>query len=257
MKKYIIIALIVFSVPMAALAAGGGVKPKQMQWHFDGPFGTFDRAALQRGLKVYRQVCASCHGMKQIYYRNLEALGYDEAQIKNIAASYTVIDGPNEDGDMFERPGIPSDRYVSPFENKEQAKMANGGAYPPDLSLITMARNDGPNYLYSLLTGYKEAPEGTELLDGQYWNKYMPGHVIAMAPPLSDGLVSYDDENPDTADAEETVEQYAKDLTEFLTWAGDPYMEERKRTGIKVILFLLVFAGIMYAYKKKIWADVH
>jgi ubiquinol-cytochrome c reductase cytochrome c1 subunit len=152
---------------------------------------------------------------------------------------------------MYDRTARPSDAFPSPFPNDNAAKFANNGALPPDLSLIIKARHHGPDYIYSLLTGYAEPPAGTTLLTGQYWNKVMPGHVIAMQPPLSDGLVAYEDETPATAD------QYAKDVVEFLTWAGDPYMEERKRTGIKAILFLAVFALIMYAYKRRIWQDVH
>ena len=152
---------------------------------------------------------------------------------------------------MFERPALPSDPYPSPFANEQAAKYANGGAYPPDLSLITKARVDGSNYINALLKGYKDAPHGEELADGQYWNSYYPGHKISMAPPFGEGQISYEDGSP------ETVEQYSKDITYFLTWAADPYMEERKRTGFRVIIFLLVFAGVLYSVKKKIWADVH
>ena len=252
MKTHLLILLSVLLIlPASGYAAGDAEPPIHNHWHFDGPFGTFDRAAQQRGLKVYREVCAACHGLKRIAFRNLEALGYDEGQVKAIAAEYTVEDGPDEEGDMFERPARPSDRFPSPFANDNQAKAANNGALPPDLSLITKARHHGPDYVYSLLVGYADPPEGKELLEGQYWNKYMPGHVIAMAPPLSDDQVVYEDDTP------QTVEQYSKDLVEFLAWAAEPELEERKRTGIKVIIFLLVFAGIMYGIKKKIWADVH
>lgn len=249
-KTILFAVVILLSSVSSAVAAGKGVKPKQMEWTFDGAFGTYDRAALQRGLHVYRQVCAACHALDHIYYRNLEALGYSEDQIKNIAAEYMVMDGPDDEGEMFERTAISSDRYKKPYPNRQAAMAANNGAYPPDLSLITKARADGSNYLYSLLTGYEDPPEGVELLSGQYWNKYMPGHIIAMAPPLMDGQIAYEDGSP------ETVEQYSKDITYFLTWAADPYMEDRKRTGIKVILYLIVFAGIMYGVKKKLWADL-
>lgn len=245
----ILALVIVFSTPVHA--AGKAKKPPQMEWSFNGPFGTYDKASLQRGFKVYREVCAACHSMKRIYFRNLEALGYNEQQIKNIAAEYSVMDGPNDEGEMFERPAIPADAFPSPFPNEQAAKYANGGAYPPDQSLITKARKDGSNYVHALLIGYQDPPQGEELSDGQYWNLYYPGHKIAMAQPFIDGQISYDDGSP------ETVEQYAKDVTHFLTWAADPYMEERKRTGFRVIVFLIIFAGIMYAVKKKIWADVH
>ena len=238
-----------------AQAAGDAPKPPEQGWTFSGPFGTYDKAAMQRGLKVYREVCSACHSMKRVYFRNLTALGYTEAQTKNIAAEYTVTDGPDADGEMFERPAKDSDRFPSPYPNKNAAKAANG-AYPPDLSLITKARANGADYVAGLLAGYTEPPEefiehNGELMDGQYYNKYMPGHVIAMAPPLTDGIVAYEDGAP------ETVEQYSRDVAHFLTWAAEPEMEVRKRTGIQVLLFLFVFFGIMYGIKKKIWADVH
>ncbi len=224
--------------------------PKQ-HWHFDGMFGTYDRDALQRGLKVYREVCAACHSLKRVYYRNLEDLGYDEGQIKNIASQANIHDGPNEEGEMFDRPGLPSDHFVSPFANDKAAAASNGGALPPDLSLIVKARHGGPNHVYGILTGYGHPPEGVTLLPGQNWNSQMAGNIIAMAPPLSDGQVAYEDGVP------QTVDQYARDVAEFLTWASDPSMEDRKRTGLKVLIFLAVFAGIMYGVKRKIWAKVH
>jgi len=243
--------------PMTYLFAAGGDGPPipSQEWRFEegpvGAFGTYDKASMQRGYKIYREVCASCHGMKRVYFRNLDALGYNEGQIKNIASEYTVEDGPDEEGEMFERAALPRDAFVSPFPNDNAAKYANGGALPPDLSLITKARANGSNYLYALLTGYQDPPHGEELADGQYWNKYFPGHTLSMAPPLLDGQVAYEDGTP------ETVDQYARDITHFLTWAADPYMEERKKTGLNVILFLLVFAGVMYSVKRKIWSDVH
>ncbi|MBI1300093.1 MAG: cytochrome c1 [Alphaproteobacteria bacterium] len=250
-RLFSFIALFVLVFAGSAYAAGEAKKPPQMEWSFNGPFGTYDKASLQRGYKIYREVCAACHSMKRVYFRNLEALGYNEQQIKNIAAEYNVMDGPNDEGEMFERPAIPADSLPSPFANEQAAKYANGGAYPPDLSLITKARHDGSNYVHALLIGYKDAPEGEEMSDTQHWNAYFPGHKISMAQPFVDGQIAYEDGSPDT------VEQYAKDVTHFLTWAADPYMEERKRTGFRVIVFLIIFAGIMYAVKKKIWSDVH
>lgn len=236
--------------PSLAMAAKGTEHPPEYHWSFDGVFGTYDRMALQRGFKVYREVCAACHSMNRLYYRNLADLGYDDSQIKAVAAEYMVTDGPNEEGDMFERPGKPSDKFVAPFANKEQATYANG-AYPPDLSLIAKARHNGPDYIVGLLTGFADPPEGADVPVGKYWNKYFPGYVLSMAPPLMDGQVSYSDGTP------ETIEQYGKDVAQFLTWASEPKMELRKRTGIKVLIFLFVFAGIMYAVKKKVWADAH
>lgn len=234
-----------------AQAAGDQKAAPHQHWHFSGPFGTYDRGALQRGYKVYREVCSACHSMKSVAFRNLADLGYNEAQIKAIASEYTVTDGPDESGEMFERPARPSDYFPSPFPNDNAAKAANGGAYPPDMSLIVKARHHGADYIYALMTGYEEPPEDKKLLDGQYYNPYMAGKVIAMAPPLSDGQVLYSDESP------MTVEQYSRDVSEFLAWAAEPEMEERKRLGIQVLIFLIVFAGIMYGIKKRIWADVH
>ena len=234
-----------------AHAAGDVVKPPSQSWSFDGFHGTYDRAALQRGYQVYAQVCAACHSMDRLYYRDLAALGYNPAQLKTIAANYSVIDGPDDEGEMFERPALPSDSFVNPYPNKKAAAFVNNGAMPPDLSLIAKARAGGADYIFSLLTGYKEPSHGTELLPGQYWNKYMPGHVIAMAPPLSDGLVAYEDGTPETA------AQYAMDVAHFLTWAAEPHMEKRKQIGIMAFLYLLVFTGVMYAAKRKIWANKH
>lgn len=243
-----VLALLVYSLPVHA--AGDAEHPPEMHWHHDGMFGQFDKAQLQRGFQVYTQVCAACHSMEKLSYRNLSALGYNEAELKAIARNNMVIDGPNDEGDMFERPGLPSDRFVSPFANKQAAGYANNGAVPPDFSLIAKARHGGANYIYGILTGYEEGHED-KLLDGQYWNRYMPGHVIAMAPPLMDGQVAYEDESP------QTVDQYSKDVSAFLAWASDPHATERKQLGLKILIFLLVFAGVMYATKKKIWADKH
>tara|TARA_R110001592_G_scaffold27763_12_gene102703 strand:- start:4459 stop:5232 length:774 start_codon:yes stop_codon:yes gene_type:complete len=254
--RHLIAALIISVAPVtSAMASGDAPVAPAQEWSFEkgpiGAFGEYDKAALQRGYKIYREVCASCHSMKRMYFRNLEALGYNESQIKNIASEYTVEDGPNDEGDMFERAALPSDHFVSPFANDKAAAFANGGATPPDLSLIIKARANGANYVYGLLNGYGEPPEGMEVVEGKHWNKYFPGHNISMAPPLSEGQVSYEDGSP------ETVEQYAHDLVQFLKFASDPHMEARKKAGFRVILFLLVFAGIMYRVKKKIWADVH
>jgi|GEM_PF-391 len=233
--------------------AGGHHAPElpKHDWHFQGITGSYDRAALQRGFQVYKQVCAACHGLKRVAYRNLSALGYTEDQIKSVAAEYTMIDGPDDEGEMFERPGRPSDHFKKPYINDNQAKAANNGALPPDLSLIVKARVGGPDYIYGLMTGYEVPPAGTELSSTQHWNKYFPGNKISMPAPLLEGAVAYEDGSPTT------VDQYAKDVTEFLAWASEPEMEVRKQTGIKVLFFLIVFAGLMYAVKRKIWANVH
>lgn len=233
-----------------ALASESAVPPSQV-WPFSGPFGTYDRASLQRGYQVYREVCSSCHSMKRLRYRELADLGYSEAQIKSVAAQYSVMDGPNDEGEMFERPARPSDPFKSPFANDQAARASNGGALPPDLSLIVKARSGGADYVYAVLTGYGEAPKDHTLMAGQYWNHYMAGNVIAMPPPLSDGQVAYADGSA------QTVSQYARDVTQFLTWASDPTMEERKATGFKALLFLAIFTGVFYAAKRKIWSDMH
>lgn len=251
----VILTLAVLSVNNAQ-AAGDAPVPPEQDWSFNGMFGTYDRASMQRGFLVYKSVCAACHSMKHLSYRNLQALGYTENQVKNIAADFTVEDGPDDDGEMFDRPARPSDRFVSPYANENQAKASNNGAFPPDLSLIVKARPHGADYIYGVLTGYKDAPHefvehNGELQQGQNYNEYMPGHIIAMAKPLSEGMVAYEDEAP------QTVEQYSKDVSHFLKWASDPYMEDRKRIGLRVLLFLLVFAGVMYAYKRKVWSELH
>lgn len=251
-KKIILTSavLMAFASPMA-LASEAENKLIDVDFSFEGPLGTYDKAALQRGALVYRQVCSSCHSLKRVAYRNLTALGYSEEQTKAIAAEYTVMDGPNDDGEMFERPARPSDKFVSPFANDKAAMAANGGALPPDLSLITKARHGEAEYVYGILTGFSAAPEHVAVPEGKYYNKAMTGNVIAMAPPLSNGAVSYEDGAP------QTVEQYAKDVSTFLAWAAEPEMEQRKQMGVKVLLFLAVFAVIMYGVKRKIWEKAH
>ena len=250
-----LLALGALAMPVQAadsMNEGSGHHPK-VDWSFSGPFGTYDKAALQRGFLVYKQVCSACHGLDKMYYRHLGALGYSDAQIKTIAAEVTVNDGPNDEGEMFERPGRPSDKFKRPFPNDKAAMFANNGALPPDLSLITKARHGGADHVYAILTGYKDAPADIQLMSGQYYNVAKDGHIIAMAPPLTaDGQVAYED--PETP---QTVDQYAKDVSHFLAWAAEPEMEQRKRMGVKVIIFLALFAGIMYLVKRKIWENAH
>ncbi|HAI30645.1 cytochrome c1 [Thalassospira sp. UBA6510] len=235
----------------AAKAAGDAPVPEAQDWSWQGLFGTYDRAQLQRGFQVYKNVCAGCHSLRFIAFRNLEGIGFNEDQIKAIAAEYDIEDGPNDDGDMFTRPGIPADYFPSPFPNEKAAAASNGGAVPPDLSLMNKARVNGPDYVFGLLTGYEEeAPEGFDLADGKYYNHYFPGHQIAMAPPLYDEAVEYTDGTP------MTLEQHARDVTAFLNWTAQPELEARKALGMKVILFLIVFTAMLYAVKRKIWRDV-
>ncbi len=222
------------------------------KWSFDGIFGQFDRPALQRGFQVYREVCSACHSLRLIAFRDLADLGYDVEQIKAFAAEATVVDGPDDEGEMFEREGRPSDRIPSPFPNAKAAAAANGGSTPPDLSLMAKARPHGPSYIRALLSdGYEDAPAGFEILEGQSYNAYFPGNRIAMAPPLGDDAVEYQD------GTEASVDRMAADVAHFLMWTAEPKLEQRKQTGIKVVLFLLVLTGILYAIKRKVWADLH
>jgi cytochrome c1 len=241
-------------------AAGEAAKPMDHDFSFEGPFGTFDRAAMQRGFKVYSEVCASCHAMDYMAYRHLGQEGgpfYDPAYpnpndnpvVKAIAAQYLIEDGPDEYGEMYERDRQPKDPFWEPYPNEAAARAANGGAYPVNLSLITQARKNGPDYVYSLLLGYKEPPEGEER-PGLYYNKYFEGNWIAMAEQLSPGLVEYDD------GTEATPEQMAEDVVTFLHWAAEPKMETRKAAGIGVLLYLGVLAGLLFLVYKRVWRHI-
>jgi len=230
---------------------GGNTNYLKTDWNFEGIFGTFDRASLQRGYQVYQDVCAGCHSAQHLSYRNLSEKGGPEflpEEAKAIAAQFEVTDGPNEDGEMFTRPGRLSDKFVKPFPNVKAAAAANGGAYPPDMSVLAKARKGGADYIYSLLMGYEDAPAGYELDDGVYYNKYMPGNKIKMAEPISDGIVEYAD------GTETTKEQIAKDVTAFLIWAGDPHLEARHRMGFKVFFFLIILLTLVYLSKQKVWS---
>jgi ubiquinol-cytochrome c reductase cytochrome c1 subunit len=220
-------------------------------WSFQGIFGTFDRAALRRGFQVYREVCSACHSMNLLHYRNLQEIGFSEDEVKQIAASVQVTDGPNDAGEMYERPGRPSDTFKAPFPNEQAARAANNGALPPDLSLIVKARAGGADYLHAILAGYGEPPPDLKLAEGMNYNKYFPGHQIAMPPPLSEGAVTYAD------GTKATVDQMAFDVANFLAWAAEPTLEERHYTGVKTVLFLIVLTALLYAVKRKVWAEVH
>lgn len=263
---------------VSAQAAEGGPKPPQQHWSFSGPFGTFDRAQLQRGFKVVKEVCANCHAMNlgnAVRIRNLAQPGGPEftpGQVAALAATYQVTDGPNDQGEMFQRPGRPADNFPAPFPNEQAARAANGGAYPPDLSVLAKARTyergfptfifdiftqyqeQGPDYIVALLNGYTKPPEGMTLLPGQNYNTYMPGHLIAMPQPLQDGQVEYPKGPDGKPQVPETVHQYAEDVAAFLVWMAEPHMEARKRLGFQVMIFLAIFAGLLYYTKKKIWA---
>lgn len=227
------------------------VEIPQQEWSFQKPNGTFDRKALQRGLQVYKQVCAACHGLKFVPFRSLSDLGYNEDEIKAFASNFMISDGPDQDGKMFERPGLPKDYFPNPYPNTNAAKASNNGAAPPDLSLITKARKYGPNYVYALLLGYTNPPKGFELSTGLHYNQYFPGHKIAMAPPLSKGLISYTD------GTESTIEQMAHDVVTFLSWAAEPELEQRKAMGIKFSFYTLIMCILFYASMRRIWKNVH
>ena len=229
------------------------VEYLKTDWSFKGLFGKFDRASLQRGYQVYTEVCSSCHSMKYLSYRNLAEKGgpeFTEVQAKAIAASFEVTDGPNADGDMFTRPGKLSDKFVMPYENTKAAQAANGGAYPPDMSVLVKARVGGVDYIYSLLQGYENAPSGMILDDGVHYNKYMYGNKIRMSAPLSDGIIEYGD------GTEATVEQMSKDVTTFLMWAAEPHLEARHQMGFKAIVYLIILTVLVYFSMKKIWSRV-
>ena len=235
-----------------AKAAGEAMHYPEVHFSFDGLFGHFDRASAQRGFQVYKEVCSNCHSMHLLSYRNLRELGLSDAEVRAIAATVQVQDGPNDEGQMFERPGRPSDRFRSPFANEKAARAANNGALPPDLSVITKAREGGAQYIHALLTGYEDPPAGVTLMPGMNYNKWFTGHQIGMAQPLSsEGQVEYTD------GTKPTVEQMVKDVSQFLTWAAEPELEQRKALGVKLVLFLTVLGGLAYAVKRKVWADVH
>jgi ubiquinol-cytochrome c reductase cytochrome c1 subunit len=234
------------------LSAAEGPKAPSVKWSFSGIFGTYDRAALRRGLQVYREVCQICHSLDLVAYRNLGDIGFSEDEVKKIAADYEVEDGPNDEGEMFIRPGKPYDKFVNPYPNVQSARLANNGATPPDLSLVVKARVGRENYIHAFLTSYRdEAPETFQMMDGMFYNEYFPGHQTVMPPPLEEDSVEYTD------GTKATTEQMSKDVVTFLTWAAEPKMEHRKNLGIKVLLYVLVLTGMLYALKRRIWSRVH
>ena len=251
MKIFILFFLLFFYTSNLFAAESSTKSLPQHEWSFEGITGTFDRGALQRGYQVYSEVCSGCHSMKLLYYRDLIDIGFSEDQVKAIASEFTVIDGPNDEGEMFERDARPADRFVSPYLNDNEARANNNGAYPPDLSVITKAKKDGANYIYNLLLGYKDPPADMEVGEGMYYNIYMAGNQIAMPQPIYDESVDYADGTNNSA------EQLAEDLVVFLTWAAEPELEERKNLGIKVILFFIVLGFIIFLAKNHLWREVH
>ena len=230
------------------------IKIPKQDWSFKGITGKFERSSLQRGYQVYTEVCSSCHSMNLLSYRNLGEEGGPEfslEQVKAIAANFEVTDGPDNDGEMFTRPARPSDKFVSPYPNVKAAMAANGGAYPPDMSVLVKARKGGADYIYAVLTGYTEAPANFELEEGVYYNKYMDGNKIKMSNPLSDDLVSYSD------GTKASEAQMAKDVTTFLAWAAEPHLESRHKMGFKVIIFLIIFTILVYFSMRKLWSRIN
>ena len=260
-------------IGMRVALAQEAEAPPRLHWSFHGPFGTYDQAQLQRGFKVYREVCSTCHSLKLLAFRNLADPGgpdFTEAQAATVAASFQVTDGPNDKGEMFQRPGKLADYFPPPFPNDQAARAALGGGLPPDMSVLAKARSHeagfprfifdaftqyqeaGPDYIHAILTGYEEQPPaGFALAPGTQYNKYFPGHAIAMPKPLSDGQVEYTDGTP------ATVDQYAKDISAFLMWAAEPKLDERKRLGFQVFVFLIVLTGLLYFSKRRVWHDLH
>ena len=249
MKKFFfIIFSFLFLIPI--LNCEEKIILKKQNWTFEGIFGRYDDLSLQRGLQIYQEVCSACHGMKRVRFRELEDLGFTEDQIKKYSETFDIIDGPNELGEMFTRPGEPSDTFVSPYKNKEEAKASFNGVYPPDLSLLTKAMKDGPHYIYSLLTGYEDPPNYFELTEGLYYNPYHDGKVIAMPPPLYDDAIEYID------GTNASLHQLSYDIVNFLNWAAEPELEKRKSMGVKVLLFLIVLTALLYVTMKETWSRI-
>jgi cytochrome c1 len=276
-----VIRSIVLAAALAASLAAVGTRtasaqeaeaPPRQHWSFHGPFGTYDPAQLQRGFKIYREVCSTCHSLKLLAFRNLAdpgGPGFSEAQAAAIAAGFQVTDGPNDKGEMFQRPGKLADYFPPPFPNDQAARAALGGGLPPDMSVLAKARSTeagfpqfiidaftqyqegGPDYIHAILNGYEDPPPGVAVAPGTQYNKYFPGHAIKMPKPLSDGQVEYTDGTPATLD------QYAKDISAFLMWAAEPKLDERKRLGFQVFIFLIVLTGLLYFTKRRVWHDIH
>lgn len=254
MKKLSVFFAILLKLGVLSIEASDEPKPpKQMNWSFNGMTGKFDRQSIQRGFKVYKEVCSACHAVKRLAFRNLMEIGFSEDEVKALASEYEVKDGPNDEGEMFDRPARLSDIIPAPYPNEKAARAVNNGAYPLDLSLIIKARHDGANYVYSLLTGYTNPPKNFELGENMYYNPYFAagGDQLAMTPPLhTAGQVEFND------GTKATVDQMSKDVVNFLQWVAEPEMEDSKSLGIKVLIFLLIFTILFYIAKKRIWQRI-
>lgn len=255
MRKLILSALVatgLVGASGAALANSGGEPLMKPNFSFNGFFGKYDQAQLKRGFEIFHQVCSNCHGLRLVAYRNLADVGLTADEIKAVAAERDIDDAPNDEGIVSKRAGRPSDKYISPFPNEKAAGAANGGAVPPDLSLMAKARVGGPNYIYSLMQGFsEEIPEHHVVPEGKYYNKYFPGGNISMPPQLMEDLVTYSDGTP------AKVPQMAEDISAFLNWAAEPELDARKSLGLKVMIFLGVFTALLYALKRQIWKNIH
>ena len=250
-KTVVLSALLACGLASAAAASEGHVVLPKQDWPHASIFGVLDQAAARRGFQIYKEVCSACHSLRLLSYRNLSGIGFKEDEIKALAAQYETTDGPNDQGEMFKRPSLPSDRFTKPFANDQAARAANNGALPPDLSLIAKARMGGEDYIAALLTGYDNPPEHFTLMDGMNYNKYFPGNQIGMPKLLNGDDVTYAD------GVKATAEQEARDVATFLVWAAEPNFDQRKTLGLKVMLFLFAFSILMYAAKRELWSDVH
>ena len=274
MKLHRILFAFALATSLSAAAvqtASAEDAPPRQKWSFAGPFGIYNQAQLQRGFQIYKEVCSTCHSIKLLAFRNLADPGgpdFTEAQAKTIAESFQVTAGPNDQGQMFQRPGTLADRFPPPFPNDQAARAALGGKLPPDMSVLakaraheggfpqfvidafTMYQEGGPDYIHAILTGYTDPPAGETLPPGGQYNRYFPGGAIGMPKPLSDGQVKYTDGTP------ETVDQYGRDIAAFLMWAAEPTLNARKQIGFQVLIFLIVLSGLLYFSKKKVWRDI-
>ncbi|MFZ0693726.1 MAG: cytochrome c1 [Alphaproteobacteria bacterium] len=243
--------VLVITALIAVPALAEEAAPAAQDWSFSGIFGTYDRAALRRGFQVYHDVCSACHSLNRVRYRDLQEIGFSEDEAKALAAEKKVTDGPNDQGQMFERPARLADAIVPPFANEPLARLANNGALPPDLSLIVKARKGGADYVDAILIGFVDAPPDAKIPDGMFYNAAFPGHAIAMPPPLVDGAVTYADKTP------ATVPQLAHDVVTFLNWAAEPELEARKKMGLRVMIYLVLLTAMLYAVKRKVWSKLH
>lgn len=248
-RKLLEYAVIFAMTVTAALAEGDALPILKQKWSFEGPTGTFKQDTLQRGYQVYKEVCSACHGLKQISYEKLMGIGLSKNAVKALAAEHDQPD-LNDEGQPTQRKGIISDKIHSPFANDKAARAANNGALPPDLSLITKARAGGANYVHALITGFRPAPAGSHITEGMHYNPYFPGHQIAMAPPLFEGQVKFAD------GTKASVDQMARDVVTFLSWAAEPEMEQRKQMGVKVLFYLVILTIVLYLSKRKIWKGI-